>query len=99
MGNSVIDLQNNVNTLQTYCDVWGLKVDVAEPIIAVLRKWGPLRQDEIWKYNCQLLEIVQECNFVGVVFNYTGSFHITNQYVIGKALRASSMALHYIFRY
>jgi len=47
MGNSVIDLQNNVNTLQTYCDVWGLRVDVAKTIIAVFRKWGPLRQDEV----------------------------------------------------
>ena len=29
MGNSVIDLQNNLNKLQIYCDVWGLKVNVA----------------------------------------------------------------------
>ena len=59
MGNSVIDLQNNLNKLQTYCDVWGLKVNVAITKIVVFRKLGPLRQDEIWDYNGQQLEVVQ----------------------------------------
>jgi len=52
MGNSVIDLQ-------TYCDVWVLKVNVAITKIVVFRKLGPLRQDEIWNYNGQQLEVVQ----------------------------------------
>ena len=99
MSNHVIDLQNNLNKLQTYCDVWGLKVNVAITKIVVFRKLGPLRQDEIWNYNDQLLEDVQEFNYVGVVFNVSGLFHLNNQYVIGKALRASSMLLHNIFKY
>ena len=59
MGNSVIDLQNNLSKLQTYCDVWGLKVNVAITKIVVFRKLGPLRQDEIWDLNGQQLEVVQ----------------------------------------
>ena len=59
MGNSVIDLQNNLNKLQIYCYVWGLKVNVAITKIVVFRKLGPLRQDEIWDYNGQQLEVVQ----------------------------------------
>ena len=34
-----------------------------------------------------------------MVFNFTGSFHLYNQYEIGKVLRASSILLHYIFKY
>ena len=59
MGNSVIDLQNFLNKLQSYCDVCGLKVNVAITKIVVFMKRGPLRQDEIWNYNGQLLEVVQ----------------------------------------
>ena len=66
MGNSIIDLQNNLNKLQTYCDVWGLNVNVAKAKFVVFMKRGPLRQDEIWNYNGQLLEVVQEYNYVGV---------------------------------
>ena len=57
----------------------------------VFRKRGALRRDESWYYHGQQLEIVQAFNYLGVVFNFTGSFHFNNQYVIGKALRASSM--------
>ena len=59
MGNSIIDLQNNLNKLQTYCDVWGLNVNVAKAKFVVFMKRGPLRQDEIWNYNGQLLEVIQ----------------------------------------
>jgi len=45
MGNSVI--------------VWVLKVNVAITNIVVFRKLGSLRQDEIWNYNGQQLEVVQ----------------------------------------
>ena len=76
-----------------------MKVNVAITKILVFRNRGPLRQDEIWNYNDQLLEVVQEFNYVGVVFNVSGLFHLNNQYVIGKALRASSMLLHNIFTY
>ena len=76
-----------------------MKVNVAITKILVFRKRGPLRQDEIWNYNDQLLEDVQEFNYVGVVFNVSGLFHLNNQYVTGKALRASSMLLHNLFKY
>ena len=59
MGNSIIDLQNNLIKLKTYCDVWGLNVNVAKAKFVVFMKRGPLRQDEIWNYNGQLLEVVQ----------------------------------------
>ena len=59
MGNSIIDLQNNLNKLKTYCDVWGLNVNVAKAKFVVFMKRGPLRQDEIWNYNGQQLEVVQ----------------------------------------
>ena len=30
IGNSVTDLQNSLNELQSYCDKWGLQVNVAK---------------------------------------------------------------------
>ena len=53
------------------------------------RKRGPTKDTEVWFYKSEKLEIVQDFNYLGVIFNFTGSFTLHNQYVIGKALRAS----------
>ena len=65
----------------------------------VFRKRGALRRDESWYYHDQQLEIEQAFNYLGVVFNVTGSFHLNNQYVNGKAMRASSILIHNVFKY
>jgi hypothetical protein len=47
-----------------------------------------------WNYNGQIIEIVNDFNYLGVVFNYTGSCNLNQEYLVGKALKALNVLLN-----
>ena len=96
VGNSVEDLQNSLNQLHEYCQYWGLEVNIDKTKIVVFRKRGHILPTEKWFYNGQDLEVVDNINYLGTVFNYTGSFVLNNQYIIGKSLKAMNILLYNI---
>ena len=59
---------------------------------------GPTKDTEVWFSKNEKLEIVKDFNYMGVIFNFTGSFTLHNQYVIGKALRASGVLLSNLYK-
>jgi hypothetical protein len=63
------------------------------------RKRGPLKDNGNWYYNDILLETADNFNYLGVVFNYNGSFTLNNQYVIGKGSKAMSVFSKSINKY
>lgn len=91
IGKSTEDLQQNLNKLHGYCNLWGLEVNTSKTKVVVFRKRGPVRQDERWFYNNEVLEVVDNFNYLGVVFNYTGTFVLNNQFLTGKALKAMNV--------
>ena len=91
IGNSVEDLQASLDRLYEYCQYWGLQVNTSKTKVVVFRRRGGLKENERWQYNNESLEIVNDFNYLGVVFNYTGSFVLNNQYILGKALKACNM--------
>jgi hypothetical protein len=99
LANSPEDLQASLNKLFEYCSKWGLEVNTDKTKIMVFRNRGPLKNNEKWYYNDNSLETVENFNYLGVVFNYTGSFTLNNQYVTGKALKAMSVLLRNISKY
>jgi hypothetical protein len=54
----------------------------------VFRKRGGLKRNEVWTYNGQLIEVVNDFNYLGVVLNYTGNFNMNQEYLVGKGLKA-----------
>ena len=98
IGHSTLDIQHNLNRLHDYCNLWGVEVNIAQNKVVVFRKRGPVRTDERWYYNNELLDVVNEFNYLGVVFNFTGSFVLNNQCIIGKGLKAMHVLLQYIKR-
>ena len=60
---------------------------------------GPTKDTEVWFSKNEKLEIVKDFNYMGVIFNFTGSFTLHNQFVIGKALRASGVFLSNVYYY
>ena len=61
--------------------------------IIVFRKRGPVLPSEQWYYNNEVLEVVDDFNYLGTVFNHTGSFKLSNQYIIGNSLKAMNVLL------
>ena len=91
LGNSASDLQQRLDLLQLYCNKWGLTVNADKSKIVVFRKKGCLRNDEFWFYGSTSLEIVNDFNYLGVVFNFTGSFVLNIEYIVGKASKAMNV--------
>ena len=54
----------------------------------VFRKRGVLKNNERWIFNGQFLESVDNFNYLGTVFNCTGTFNLNQEYLSGKASKA-----------
>ena len=59
----------------------------------VFRKRGRLLRGEHWTYNNQEIEVVDEFNYLGTIFKYTGNFSSNTEYIVGKALKALNVLL------
>ena len=53
----------------------------------VFRKRGGLQDNEIWTYKGSQLEVINEFNYLGTVFKYTGSFVVNQETLVGKCLK------------
>ena len=84
LGKDKDDLQRSLNLLEKYCDKWGLTVNTEKTKIMVFRNKGGLRNNEIWTYKGMPLEVVNDFNYLGTVFNYTGSFALSQTTLSGK---------------
>ena len=93
VGNSPEDLQNSLNRLHMYCSEWGLTVNTSKTKIVVFRKRGNVKPDERWTYNGEQVEVVHDFNYLGVVFNYTGSFILNQGVLADKGLKALNVLL------
>ena len=71
-----------------YCQKWGLNVNITKTKIVVFRKRGPLRLEDKWLYNGEELETFNDFNYLGVVFNYTGSYALNQEVLSGRGLKA-----------
>ena len=93
-GKTPLDLQNNLNLLNSYCDEWGLTVNTDKTKVLVFRKRGKLSPNEVWYYAGKQLETVDDFNYLGAVFNYNGSFSLNQEYLAAKALKALNVLLY-----
>ena len=74
--------------VKEYCNKWGMEVNVAKSKIVVFRKRGNLKRNEKWIYNNEELDVVNDFNYLGVTYNYTGNFNQNTQTLYGKGLKA-----------
>lgn len=93
LGNSVADLQNSLDLLSRYCLKWGLEVNTDKSKIVVFRKHGNVTENERWVYNNNEIEIVDNFNYLGTVFNYNGSFVFNQETLSGKGLKALNVLI------
>ena len=94
LGKSPQEVQCHSNNLYLYCNAWGLKVNTSKTKIMVFRKRGGVHQDETWTYNGHTIEVVDNFNYLGTVINYTGSYTLNQEHLVGKALKAMNTLLY-----
>ena len=76
------------------CSIWGLEVNIEKTKVFIFRKRGNIRACEDFCFNEQNIEIMDNFTYLGLVFNYTGSFDLNNQCLIGKASKAQHVLLN-----
>ena len=74
INDTVFGLQSSLNKLATYCDKWGLTVNIEKSNIVVFKNGGNLKKIEKWYYKGVLLQVVKFYNYLGVVFNSRGTW-------------------------
>ena len=93
LGKDRDDLQKSLDRLEYYCNKWGLEVNTEKTKVVVFRKRGGLLNNESWTYKGVNLEVVNNFNYLGAVFNYTGTFVLNQETLVGKGLKALNCLL------
>jgi hypothetical protein len=81
-------LQNCLNKLSNYCDMWNLSVNIDKSKVILFNKSGRVIKKDNFKYMEYVLEITQEYKYLGVLFKLSGSFTKANEYLCKKARKA-----------
>jgi hypothetical protein len=85
---SASELQNLLNKLEVYSKSWNLSVNATKTKIVVFRNGGKMKTNECWIYDNHQIEIVDNFNYLGVVFNYNGKFRFTQEIVADQGRKA-----------
>jgi len=71
----VSQLQHQINTLEEYCDKYGMMVNLAKTKVVVFRNGGPLRKNEKWFYKGETIECVSVYKYLGLLLSSTLKWH------------------------
>ena len=68
LGKSSAEVQSHMVNFYLYCNSWGLSVNTATTKIMVFRKRGGLKENEKWTYNGNVIEVVNNFNYLVHIF-------------------------------
>ena len=81
------DLQASLNGMEKYCDTFDWHINVNKTKILIFSK-GKLRKHYIFTFDEHILDILDEYNYLGLVFNYNDKFKIEKLHLYQKGYRA-----------
>ena len=97
--NSPDELQRCLDLLSNYCNIWKLTVNVSKTKVMVFRNGGILPRDLAFYYNGEILEIVKEFKYLGLVFTTGGSFAAAQSALSGQAQKAIFKLNRYLYKF
>ena len=87
MSESPDDLQNALNSMCDYCNLWHLQVNTEKTKVVVFSK-GKLRKKTIFQFGDKYLETVNEYKYLGLIMNFNGKFNIAVKNLCEQARKA-----------
>ena len=90
------DLQKALSALSEYCELWKISVNIDKTKIIIFSR-GKIRKHITFKFNRDVVEVVDDYVYLGVTFNYNNSFTkaVTRQLTLGrKAMFAMLSKIH-----
>ena len=82
-------LQSMLYALCSYNNEWKLSLNVSKTKIVVFRNGGVLRENDKWFYHGNEIEVVNEFNYLGLLFNYNGKFSKTQKHAADQGRKAN----------
>ena len=73
LSESAEELQTSLNCLHDYCKKWCLNVNISKTKIIIFSR-GKIKKYPTFTYGSEVVEVVDDYVYLGVVFNYNGSF-------------------------
>ena len=92
LAESAKDLQLSLDRLKEYCDKWSLKVNVSKTKIVIFSR-GKVRKYPTFKLGSSIIDVVDDYVYLGVTFNYNGSFRKAMDKQISQAKKAMFLLL------
>ena len=80
-------LQYSLNCLARYCEHWKLQVNTSKTEIVIFSK-GKFKKSYNFTFNNNKVNIVDSFKYLGVYFNYNGSFIYHKKFIFGQAQKA-----------
>ena len=81
-------LQEALNSLNTYCNKWALKVNLDKTKIIIFSK-GKIRKFEPFKFGNNIVDVVADYVYLGTKFNYNGTFNKAKAKQVLQAKKAN----------
>ena len=81
-------LQSMLDALYKYNTEWKLNLNTIKTKIMIFRNGGKQHDDEKWYYNNIEIEVVDEFNYLGMLFIYNGKFLKTQKHVANQGRKA-----------
>ena len=82
------NLQMLLDSLHTYIEKWGLKVNTVKTKIVVFRSSWHMYETGHWSYNNENIEVLNTFRYLGLCLNYNGKFNITQKMLAAQAQKA-----------
>ena len=87
MAENPILFQKSLNSLQTYCEKWKLTVNITKTKVMIFRKSKDTGKN-VFYYDNQKLDIVHKFKYLGILFNYNGTFVNNKKHVYDQRQKA-----------
>ena len=92
-------LQNCLNHLDEYCQLWDLNVNIAKSKTMIFNSSGRVLQNHTFLYRKKELELVQSFTYLGITFSSSASFKKAYQTLGDKACKAMHPLVDAIFKF
>ena len=92
-------LQNCLNRLDEYCQIWDLNVNIDKSKTIIFNSSGRVLQNHIFLFRKKELEIVQDFTYLGITFSSSASFKKAYQTLGDKACKAMHPLVDAIFKF
>ena len=74
LSDSASGLQNGLNLMERYCDLWKLSINESKTKVVIFSRGKARKDPGVFLYRGTELEIVDDYTYLGITFNYNGSF-------------------------